>query len=93
MLIGTLEADLFISDANSLKDKRTVLKSLKDRIRNNFNVSVAEVDGEDKWQSSTLAVAAVGIDTAYVNGTLNKVMDLIKNDRGVVVTDFHIDIL
>jgi len=93
MQIGILRIELFISNAGSLKDKRAVIKALKERIRNNFNVSISEVDGHEKWQRSTLGIATVGTDTRYVNGTLDKALDLVRKDHGVSVTDFQLEIL
>jgi uncharacterized protein YlxP (DUF503 family) len=91
MRIGILTVEVFISDSNSLKDKRTVMKALKDRIRNNFNVSVAEVDADEKWQRGALAVAAVANDGKYLNGMLDRVLDLIRGDRRVDIIDCEIE--
>ena len=68
--IGLLYVDLFIPDAQSLKDKRQALKSLKDKVRNQFNVSVAELDGQDKWQVATLGFVMLGNDNRYIDGNL-----------------------
>ena len=73
MIIGVLQIELHIPHAASLKNKRAVLKSIKDRLRNRFNVSVSEVDYCDKWQRSVLAIVTVSSDTAYVSGALDKV--------------------
>jgi len=91
--VGALRVELFVSDADSLKSKRTALMSLKDRIRNNFNVSVAEVEEQDKWQKAVLGISAVGPDNKYVNGTLDKVLDLIRQHRRVQIVDFEMEIL
>ncbi len=72
MVIGTLEVKLTINGARSLKDKRRVLKSLKDRFLK-MNVSVAEVDEQDKWQASTLGFAAVSNDAGYINSVLDRI--------------------
>ena len=93
MCIGALRVELFVSDSNSLKAKRIVLKSLKDRIRHNFNVSVAEVNEHDKWQKAILGVAAVGVDKAYVNGLLDKCMDFIRQNHRIHIVDFTMEIL
>ena len=92
MVVGLLQIELRLPENNSLKGKRTVLRSLKDRIRNNFNVSVAEVDGLDKWQLATLGVAALGSDKKYVNGALCKIMDLIKEYRGVELMHYEMEL-
>ena len=93
MWIGGLKVELFIADANCLKHKRSVIKALKDRIAANFNVSVAEVGGQDKWQKAVLGVAAVGSDNKYVNGMLDKVLDMIRQDGKVQILDFEMEIL
>lgn len=57
--VGVLTVELHVEGSHSLKDKRQVVKSLKDRLRSRFNVAVAEIDGMDTWQWSVLAVATV----------------------------------
>jgi hypothetical protein len=93
MIVGTLELRLHLHDARTLKDKRRVLLSLKDRLRNNFNVSVAEVDGNDLVQSAVLAVAQVGNDSRYINGTLDKVVDAVKRVPMARLVDYTIQLL
>ena len=93
MRIGSLTVTLFISDSNSLKHKRSVIKALKERIKNNFNVSIAEVDEHDKWQKAVFGIAAVSQDGAYLNGVLDKVMDFIRSNRDVQVLDYQMQIL
>ncbi|MHC4480229.1 MAG: DUF503 domain-containing protein, partial [Planctomycetota bacterium] len=78
MVVGTVEIRLRLCDARTLKDKRRTLVSLKDRLRKGFNVSVAEVDGQDFIQSAVLAVTQVGNDSRYINGTLDKVVDVVR---------------
>ncbi len=72
--IGQLSVEIFIPAANSLKAKRWVLKSLKDRLRSKYNISVAELDGEDKWQRALFGVCMVGSDKGYINGVLENVL-------------------
>jgi hypothetical protein len=93
MRIGGLRVELFISDSTSLKHKRAVLKSIKDRIRNNFNVSIAEIGDNDKWQKSILGIAAVGNEKKFVNGILDKVLDFIRQNGEVQVLNFEMEIL
>jgi uncharacterized protein YlxP (DUF503 family) len=91
MVVAVLKISLSIPHAGSLKDKRRVLKSLKDRLRNGFNVSVAEIDDQDLWQTAKLGVAAVSESSAYVNGILSRIQDIISGFRDVVVTDFELE--
>ncbi len=63
--IGVLTLEIRVESSHSLKDKRHVVKSLKDRLRQKFNVSVAEIDCQDLWQRSVVAAVAVASDRAY----------------------------
>jgi len=83
MTVGALRAELLIHGARSLKEKRQVLKSLKDRIRNGFNVSVAEVGYQDLWQRAALAFAVAGTDGAYVRGVLDELVRFIAREARV----------
>ena len=92
MSIGVLQLSLFIPQANSLKSKRQILKSLKDRIRHKFNVSVAEINCLDKWQRATLAVACVSSDKRLVNSVLSKVITLVDAQRAIELLDHTIEL-
>lgn len=85
MIVGTLEIELLIAESHSLKARRRVVKSLKDRIRARFNVSVADVGDQDVWQGVTLAVAVVANDRRFVNEVLSKVLDVVAGDARVDV--------
>lgn len=77
MVVGLLTVELHLPHAQSLKDKRMVLRRLKDRLKAS-NVSVAEVEHQDLWQRATLAVAAVSTDDRHVEQILNGVADEIE---------------
>ena len=83
MVIGVLHVELHVPLALSLKDKRSVVKSLKDQLRGRFNIAVAEVDVNDKWQRASLGVAAVGDDRRYVESCLQSVVEWIRAHRAV----------
>jgi uncharacterized protein len=68
--IGVLTLELWVEASHSLKDKRQVVRSLKDRLREKFNVSVAEIDGLDSWQNAVVAVATVSSDRVYAEQVL-----------------------
>ncbi len=68
--VGVLILELHIEDAHSLKDKRNVVNSLKERLRAKFNVSVSEIDGHDTWQRSVVAVATVSKDRPFAEQVL-----------------------
>ncbi|MBV8707981.1 MAG: DUF503 domain-containing protein [Acidobacteriaceae bacterium] len=69
-VIGVLTLEIHVEYSHSLKDKRQVVKSLKDRLREHFNVSVAEIDGLDSWQSSVIAVVTVANDRVFAEKVL-----------------------
>ena len=93
MHIGVLTLHLSIGQADSLKDKRQVVRSLVAHLRNKFNVSVAEVDDLDTWRRATLGVAVVSNEAKFANQVLNKVADHVENDWRVVLDDFEIEML
>ena len=81
MVVGVLQIEVHVPSARSLKDKRSVLKSLKDQLRGRFNIAVAEVGGDDKWQRATVGISALGADRAYVSGLLREVTEWIRAVR------------
>lgn len=93
MTVGTLQLDLLIPEARSLKDKRRVIKSLKDRLRNRFNCSVAEVAFQDTWQRSRIAACVVGTDVRHVNSQLSSMADYVSTNSAAVLADYRIEML
>lgn len=84
--LGVVE--LHLPDVLSLKDKRHVLKGLKQKVRARFEVAVAEVDHQDMWQRATLAVAYVSGDARHANEVVSKAMDFIEaNVEGMVIQE------
>jgi uncharacterized protein YlxP (DUF503 family) len=93
MVIGVLQLRIMIRDAQSLKDKRRIVKSLRDRIRNRFNVSVSEVDSLDRRQQATLGVALATNDRVFADQVLAKVVDLVRATPGATLVDYETEIL
>jgi uncharacterized protein YlxP (DUF503 family) len=91
MVVGTLNLRLAVFEAASLKDKRRVVRSLKDRIRGKFNVSVAEVGSLDRHQQAELGVALVGNDGTFVESCLDKVVDYVRRDRAASLVDYEVE--
>lgn len=87
MIVGTLKLRFVLRESHSLKDKRRVLKSLKDTLANKFNISVAETDEQDVWQTAELGVAAVGTDTPFVQSVLTHVVNYARYFGGVELVD------
>jgi len=77
LVVGLLEVRLYLPGNHSLKGKRAVVRSLKSRVQAKFNVSVAEVDELDTWQTIVLGVAQVGNDRDHVDRCLREVSDYI----------------
>ena len=93
MVVGTCIVELQIPENSSLKGKRQVLRSIKDRVRARFNVSIAEVDRQDSWQRATLGVAAVSNDAKLVDEILSKVVNFIEGSRDALLLDYSIDLV
>lgn len=93
MKIGVLRVHFMILDAQSLKQKRQVLRSLKDRLLNKFNISVAEIGLNDKWQVGELGMATVGNDTRFVSSVMEEVKNFIQLNPAVRIIESAIDVL
>ncbi len=91
MIVGVCTIELRIRDARSLKTKRQVLKSITTRVKNNFNVAIAEVDYQDKWQRSLLGVAVVSTALDHANGILDKVVNFVESMYMAELLDYHIE--
>jgi hypothetical protein len=75
MPIGLLTLEIHIPDARSLKDKRQVVRSLKDRLRGRFNVAVAELDHQETWQRAQIGIVSLSNDPAHLEQSLRAVLD------------------
>ncbi len=82
-----------ISDCQSLKEKRQVLKSLKDQTKNKFNVSIAEVDAQNHHRQATLGVACVANDAQDANRVLSKVVNFVEQFRLAEIVKYEIEII
>jgi hypothetical protein len=93
MPVGLLTLELYIPDAQSLKDKRQVLRSLKDRLRREFNVAVAELDHHDMWQRSVVGVVTLSNEERHLNEVLQKVLDGADEILGSFLINQSVEIL
>ncbi len=89
--VGLVHLWLRISQAGSLKDKRRIVKSFKDRLADRYKVSVAEVDGQNRRQYAVLAVALVGHDKRHLQGALQRVINAAEKHRDMVLADYEIE--
>lgn len=92
MVVGVANIDIHIPESGSLKSKRHVLKGIKERVRNKFNVSIAEVEHNDLWQRTTLGVSVVANDKKFANQVLSKVVEYINKENGLQILDYSIEI-
>jgi len=93
MIVGLLTLDLHIFEAHSLKEKRFVIKSLIDRVKSKFNVSVAEVDANDLWQRSVIGIAFVSNETVMVNKVFEQIKNLVVSIHSVELLDSQMELL
>jgi uncharacterized protein YlxP (DUF503 family) len=82
MPIGLLTLEIHIPDARTLKDKRQVLRSLKDRLRSRFNVAIAELDYQDTWQRAQVGIVSLSNDMSHLEQSLQTVLNEAENVLG-----------
>ncbi len=81
MNVGVAKITLRLSGSFSLKDKRRVINSVRDRVRSKFNVAVAEVDQNDVWQVAVIGITCVSNNVRHADQTLDNVLEFIESDR------------
>lgn len=91
MTIGALTLEILIPGSHSLKEKRHVIQSLIKKMKNQFNVAVAEVENQDLWQRSTIAVVSVNSSQAELNRTLDYVVNWVEKDYEVEIIRFGVE--
>ncbi|MDD3224988.1 MAG: DUF503 domain-containing protein [Clostridium sp.] len=93
MIIGTAKISLYANWVHSLKEKRMVVKSILAKVKNKFNVSIAEIENQDVHQTITIGIACVSGDTRHANSMVQKVLDYIEDNTEAVVENVEIEIL
>ena len=92
MIVGTLRVRLLLRESRSLKDKRQVVKSIKDRLRNNFNVSVAEIEAQDNRQLAVLGVAMVSNEAHHVKTALGQIVEALRRHPIAELLDHEMEV-
>lgn len=92
MIIGTGKIYLMANWTHSLKEKRMIVKSIIDKVKHRFNVSIAEIDNQDYHQTIVIGIACVSNDKKHANSTIQNVMDYIENNTEAVVQDIEVEI-
>ena len=89
--VGLMHLELTVPQAGNLKDKRRIVKGFKDRLTSRFNVSVAEVGGQEVYQRTVLAIAMVGNDRRYIEGALQKILNMAAMHRDMILVEQNIE--
>jgi uncharacterized protein YlxP (DUF503 family) len=92
MIVGSLRVRLFVRESRSLKDKRQVVRSIKDRLHNGFNVSVAEVEAEDHRQLAVLGLAMVSNEAAHIKGAFEQIVAALRVHPVAEFLDHEIEV-
>ena len=94
MNVGVCRVALDLPASQSLKDKRKVVRSIVDRVRSRFNVSIAEVESNDSWQVAVLGITCVSNASRHVNEVLSRVVQFIQRSRGeAIMADYEVEML
>ena len=96
MHVAKLTVELSIPHAHSLKDRRQVVRSLKDRLRHGFNISIAEVDDANLWNRATLGIVAISGSGPYLSGQMKELDDALHrltNSLGAEIVDSYVEML
>ncbi len=93
MIIGSLIAEIFVYESQSLKDKRTVIRSTLQRTRNKFNAAAAEVGDADLWQKATLGVVVIGGDQAHAERQIQRILRFFESDPRLEVVSRAVEYL
>lgn len=93
MVVGVCKIMLALDDAFSLKDKRQIMKSIEGRLKSRFNVSVAEVDLNDKWKNGVIGIACVSNESGHVDSVLANVKNFVEGDARVTILDYSTEVV
>ncbi len=93
MIVGVVTWELHLSGCQSLKDKRRIVKSLKDRLHNQFNVSVAETDHQDRWQRAEISCCVVATSRRHAESVMGAADKLVERDPSTRIVDSQLNLL
>ncbi|RIL04679.1 MAG: DUF503 domain-containing protein [Proteobacteria bacterium] len=93
MIVGAAVVEIHVHGSQSLKEKRGVVRSIVQRLRNRFNVSVAEIGGQDTWQRAVLGIATTGNDRTYVRGQLVRALEFVEDMHLAEITNSDVEVL
>jgi len=93
MIVGAAVVEIHVHGSQSLKQKRGVVRSIAQRLRNEFNVSVAEIGGQGTWQRAEIGIAATGSDRSYVRGLLDRALAFVEDLHLAEVVGSDVELL
>lgn len=93
MIIGICTCEIFIFNSNSLKSKRSVVKSIIEKSKNRFNISIAEVGDNDKWQKSIIAISTISNEQKIVEETIEKVINFFDSYSEIEIISIKRELL
>jgi uncharacterized protein YlxP (DUF503 family) len=93
MFIGVLKAELFLSEPQSLKDKRRIVKSLKEKLKNKFNMAVAETGELDSWNHCELGIVCISNESGHADSMMNSAVNFIEAQGTVELIGVHTEII
>ena len=93
MVIGTLQITIQVPESRSLKDKRTVVRSITSRVRQTFAVAIAEVGEQDTWQTAIVGVACISNSARHADEVCQKVLAYVENDADGIVSASHFELI
>ncbi len=93
MRVGLVELDLILYEVASLKEKRQVVRSLIERLRSRFNISIGEIGNLDMWNKTSIGFSLVGNDPGFINSGISKVLDFIDGDYRLEIIKQDIEII
>ncbi len=93
VIVGWAELDLLLPGSNSLKDKRQVLRSLLERLRNRFNLAAAEVSAQEQWSRAVIGLACVSNDHAHARQILDEAIRFVEGDGRCEITRRQVDVI
>ncbi len=91
-IVGSCRIVLFLPDASSLKEKRQIIKSLKDRLRNRFNLAISEIDNSELWQKATLGIVCVSNERRSAQAYLDQVINFFQAEPEIKIIDYETDL-
>lgn len=93
MVVGTLKIELHLHDNRSLKGKRKIVRSMVDKVKHKFNVAIAEIGSNDKWQKIELGVSTVGNDRRHLDASLTNILAFLDSMYLAEIVDSRIEII